>query len=156
MPIKLKEENGGKILIIHATGKLVKKDYGHLVSEFARLVRLHGRLRVLFDMTGFHGWNTAAMWEDIKFDLTHFADIERLAMVGDHQWQHFMAIFFKPFTNAESRYFDHADVVKAQKWLRSGNRNRKPAKPHRRNAGPKSSGSGPGKRKTNETTNTKA
>jgi hypothetical protein len=127
MPIQLHEENGGKILVIHVTGKLVKKDYGHVVSEFKRLVEQHGALRVLFDMTGFRGWNAAAMWEDIKFDLKHFADIERLAMVGDKQWQHFMAIFFKPFTNAKSRYFDHADIAEARKWLREGNRHRKPA-----------------------------
>ena len=31
MPIQLKEENGGKILVIHISGKLVKADYGHFV-----------------------------------------------------------------------------------------------------------------------------
>ena len=151
MPIKLKEENDGKILVIHVTGKLAKKDYGHLVSEFKRLVRLHGRLRVLFDMTGFHGWNAAAMWEDIKFDIKHFVDIERLAMVGDRQWQHFMAIFFKPFTNAESRYFDHADLVKARKWLHAGPRIRKQAAPRPHNAGLELFREGLGRqKKTNE------
>jgi hypothetical protein len=33
MPIQLNEENGGKILVIHVTGKLVKEDYPDLVSE---------------------------------------------------------------------------------------------------------------------------
>ena len=37
---------------------------------------------MLFDMTDFHGWDAGAAWEDIKFDIKHFADIERLAMVG--------------------------------------------------------------------------
>jgi hypothetical protein len=60
----------------------VKEDYEHFVPEFERLVRQHGKLRVLFDMTGFHGWEASALWEDIKFDSKHFADIERLAMVG--------------------------------------------------------------------------
>jgi hypothetical protein len=32
-------------------------------------------------MTGFHGWEAGALWEDIKFDLKHYADIERLAMI---------------------------------------------------------------------------
>jgi len=30
-------------------------------------------------MTGFHGWDAGALWEDIKFDIKHFGDIERLA-----------------------------------------------------------------------------
>lgn len=117
MPIQLKEENGGKLLAVHVSGKLAKSDYEHLVPEFERLCRLHGKLNVLFDMTGFHGWTAGALWEDIKFDLTHFGDIERLAMVGDKKWQEGMATFCKPFTKATIRYFEHTDSVEAKKWL---------------------------------------
>ena len=52
------------------------------MPEFERLLRQHGRLRVLVDMSDFHGWEGSAVWEDIKFDIKHFADIERAAMVG--------------------------------------------------------------------------
>ena len=117
MPIQLNEENGGKVLILHISGKLVKADYEHFVNEFERLIRQHGKLRVLFDMGGLHGWDAGAAWEDIKFDIKHFADIERLAMVGDKKWQHGMAMFFKPFTKAIIRYFDHAEATEARKWL---------------------------------------
>ena len=72
MPIQLNEENGGKLLAVHVSGKLAKADYEHFVPEFERLVRQHGKLRVLFDMTGFHGWEAGALWEDIKFDVKHF------------------------------------------------------------------------------------
>jgi hypothetical protein len=68
MPIQLDEQDGGKILVVHAGGKLAKADYVRFVPEFERLVRQHGKLRVLFDMTGFHGWEPGALWEDIKFD----------------------------------------------------------------------------------------
>ena len=57
-------------------------------------------------------------WEDIKFDIKHFAHIERLAMVGERKWQHGMATFCKPFTTATIRYFDHADAAEALEWLR--------------------------------------
>ena len=117
MPIQLTEENGGKMLVVNLSGKLVKADYPGFVSEFERLLRQHGKMRVLFDMTGFTGWDAGAAWEDIKFDLKHFADIERLAMVGDKQWQHGLTVIFKPFTKATIRYFDHADATEARKWL---------------------------------------
>ncbi len=117
MSIQLIEENGGKILVVHVSGKLVKADYPDFVSEFERLVRQHGKLLVLFDMTGFQGWDSGAAWEDIKFDMKHFADIRRMAMVGNKKWQHGMATFFKPFTKATTRYFDHTDTVQARKWL---------------------------------------
>jgi len=117
MSIQFNEENDGKVLVIHVSGKLVKADYEHFVPEFERLVRQHGKLSVLFDMTDFHGWEAAAMWEDTKFAIKHFADIERLAMVGEKKWQHGMATFCKPFTKATVRYFDHTDGAAARKWL---------------------------------------
>jgi len=117
MPIQLNEENGGKILVVHVSGRLAKADYEHFVPEFERLVRQHGKLRMLFDMTGFHGWEAGALWEDIKFDTKHFADIAQLAMVGEKKWQQGMATFCKPFTTATIRYFDRGDAAEARKWL---------------------------------------
>ena len=87
------------------------------MPEFERLIQEHGKLRVLFDTANFHGWEAGAAWEDLKFGIKHFADIERFAMVGEKQWQHGMATFAKPFTKATVRYFDHADADQARKWL---------------------------------------
>jgi hypothetical protein len=117
MSIQLTEENDGKVLVVHVSGKLIKADYERFVPEFERLVRKHGKLRLLFDMTGFHGWDLSAAWEDFKFGVEHFADIERLAMVGEKQWQHGMATLCKPFTKAMVRYFEHAEAAEARKWL---------------------------------------
>jgi hypothetical protein len=117
MPIQVNEEHGGKLLAVHVSGKLAKSDYEHFVPEFERLVSLIGKLRVLFDMTSFHGWEAGALWEDIKFNFKHFSDIERLAMVGDKKWEHGMATFCKPFTKAKIRYFDHDEAAAARQWL---------------------------------------
>jgi hypothetical protein len=117
MSIHFEEENGGKVLVVEVSGKLETANYERFVPEFERLVREHGKLRVLFDMTGFHGWELCALWEDIKFDVNHFSDIERLAMVGEKKWQQGMATFCKPFTNATIRYFEHTELDKAMEWL---------------------------------------
>ena len=117
MPIKLTEENDGKVLVAYVTGKLIKADYERFVSEFERLILVHGKIRLLFDMVAFHGWDVGAAWEDLKLGLKHFSDIERLALVGETKWQHGMATFCKPFTRAAVRYFDHVDAAGARKWL---------------------------------------
>jgi SpoIIAA-like len=49
--------------------------------------------------------------------MKHFADIDRLAMVGDNRWEHGMATFCTPFTKATIRYFDQAAAAEARKWL---------------------------------------
>jgi len=117
MSIQLNEENGGKLLAVQVSGKLAKQDYEQFVPEFERLLRQHGKLSVLFDMTDFHGWEASALWEDTKFAIHHFADIEKIAMLGEKRWQQGMASFCKPFTTATVRYFDHADAAEARQWL---------------------------------------
>jgi hypothetical protein len=120
MPIQINEDNGGKILAVHVTGKLTKADYERFVPEFERLVRQNGKVRVLFEMSDFHGWDGSALRDEINFDLDHLFDIERLAMVGDKKWEQIMSVFCKPFTTATIRYFDHMEAAKARKWLDEG------------------------------------
>jgi SpoIIAA-like len=120
MPIQLKEEEGGRTLVVHVTGKLVKADYASFVHEFERLFQQRGKLRVLYDMTDFHGWDLGALWEGTMLKIKHSSDterVERCAMVGEKKWQKDMTTFCKPLTNATIRYFDHADAAEARKWL---------------------------------------
>ena len=117
MAANLSEANGGKVLEVQVSGKLTHDDYQRLVPAFERLVKQHGKIRVLFEMAGFHGWEAGALWDDIKFDLKHFSDIEQLAMVGDKKWEQGMSAFCRPFTTAKIRYFDSAAIQKARAWL---------------------------------------
>ena len=64
-------------------------------------------------MTAFHGWEGDGLSEKLKFDMSHFAGIERIAAVGDKKWQRGMTAFFTPFSKATTRYFDHADTASA-------------------------------------------
>ena len=117
MNLKLTERDEGKVMEVQVSGKLSAEDYKQFVPEFERRLQKHGRVRVLFDMTDFHGWDAGALWEDIKFDLKHFGDIERVAMIGDKKWEKGMSVFCRPFTKAKVRYFDHAQEKEAHTWV---------------------------------------
>jgi hypothetical protein len=120
MPVKVQELNEGKVISVKMSGKLTAEDYSHLVPEMERQIKAHGKLRMLVEMHDFHGWEVAALWEDMKFDVKHFKDIERIAMVGETKWQHGMATFCKPFTTAKIRYFDRSEAAQALPWLEEG------------------------------------
>lgn len=115
--LTLQEMNEGKLLEIHVTGKLAKQDYEHFVPTVEKLVKEHGKIRLLVDMHDFHGWTAGALWQDVKFDMRHFNHIERIAMVGEKKWQRGMSVFCKPFTAAKIRYFDHSSIEEARTWL---------------------------------------
>jgi hypothetical protein len=117
MAIAMIEKNGRTTLEAQVSGKLVHEDYQSFVPQFERLVKQHGKIRVLFEMKDFHGWEPGALWDDLKFDLKHFSDIERLAMMGEKQWEKGMSVFCKPFTTARVRYFERAAIAEARAWL---------------------------------------
>ncbi len=117
MPIELREENNGKILDVGLVGTLEKEDYPRLIREFRRLVALHAKIRVLLDMSRFQGWDAGALWEEIKFDLQHLKEMERLAVVGEKRWQHAIAGFAGAVFPAATRYFDESDAAQARAWV---------------------------------------
>jgi len=120
MAVELLEENGGKILIISVTGKLRREDYKSFVPKVEELFLKFRKIRMVFKMRDFHGWDAGALWEDIKFDIRHFSDIESLAIVGDKKWEKGMSLFCKPFTKARIKYFDLSEIFKAYEWIRAG------------------------------------
>ena len=105
MAVQLQQQSDSKIVEINLSGKLTKEDYQQFVPQIEQQIREHGKIRVLFQMSDFHGWKAGALWEDIKFDVKHFSDIERLAMIGDKAWEKGMSVFCKPFTTAKIRFF---------------------------------------------------
>ncbi|HEY6333138.1 MAG TPA: STAS/SEC14 domain-containing protein [Blastocatellia bacterium] len=120
MPVELNIEGkaGHKVLVVRASGKLSKGDYQHFLPQVEGLVKEQGKARILFAMHDFHGWEAGALWEDLKFDVGHFDDIERLGLVGEKEWEERMALFCEPFTNADIRYFDQTEADQALQWIK--------------------------------------
>ena len=117
MAVRMAERHDGTILEVQVRDKLTHEDYHQFVPEFERLVKQHGKINVLFEMVDFHGWEAAAMWDDVKFNLTHLSQINRLAMVGNKKWEQGMANFCAPFGHADVRFFDPTQFAEARAWL---------------------------------------
>ena len=118
MPIKLTELMETGVLEVIATGKLTDEDYQQrFIPEMERLTKQHRKIRLLFEMTQFHGWEPKAAWDDLKLAVKHRDDIERVAMVGERNWQHWMTELAKPFTKATVRYFNETEASQARAWI---------------------------------------
>ncbi|RCS50548.1 STAS/SEC14 domain-containing protein [Bremerella cremea] len=105
------------LTIVRISGKLTAEDYEKFVPEVEKQIAEFGKLRLLVELHDFHGWTLAAVWDDINFDMKHWNDIKRLAIVGESKWEAGMAVFCKPFTGAKVKYFDHSKLEQAKKWL---------------------------------------
>ena len=109
-----------RLVGIKLQGKLHDADYRTFVPAMEAEIAAYGKLRLLAYLEDFEGWDLHAAWDDFAFGVKHYADFERLALVGDSAWEEWMARLCKPFTTAEVRYFSHAAMDEAWAWLREG------------------------------------
>jgi hypothetical protein len=93
---------------------LHKRGYELFVERVEALIKEHGKIRILFDMDGFHGWEKGAQWFDID---RHFPGVERVAFVGDPKWENNIGALCKPFPSAQLRYFESESLALA--WVAS-------------------------------------
>ncbi len=117
MPVQIEEPQQGNVAIVKVNGRLDGKDYDIFVPVIESMIQKHGKIRIVLEMHDFHGWDAAALWDDIKFDWKHYSDIDRIAMVGNSKWEQGMAAFCRPFTRAKVRYFAELERELALSWI---------------------------------------
>jgi len=97
--------------------KLTAEDYRRFRELTDQRIERQGRINLLVVVKDFAGWTPAALWEDLKFDVAHYNDVARLAIVGKDPSQHWMATVSKPFTAAEVKYYSFGDIEMARDWV---------------------------------------
>jgi len=115
--VVITESAENNVITVEVTGKLTHADYQKLVPAVENMLDRHDRVRMLVILREFHGWTAGALWDDLKFDFKHYDDIDRLALVGDSQWENGMAVFCKPFSKATVKYFNIDDLDAAKVWI---------------------------------------
>ncbi len=109
----------GKILAIRASGKLNHQDYQSFLPKLEEKIKQYGQVSLLLELDNFSGWDLKAVKDDFKFAFKHMGDLDRIAIVGDKAWEHWMAIMAKPFVPLGSvHYFDRENLQEAWDWLR--------------------------------------
>ena len=84
---RVMSESSENVIGIEVSEKLTEQYYQNLVQLLEKAIEEHGKLRLLWDMDNFEGWSLDAFWQDLKLDTEHKDRIERLALIGDKQWE---------------------------------------------------------------------
>lgn len=115
---KYLKEHSENLVAIIVTGKLEKADYDSLIPEIEEKLRRHGKLNFYWEMVDFEGWDASGLWQDLKFDIKHVNDFNRIAFVGEKKWEERIGNLIKPFTSAEVSYFNTSQREQAMEWVR--------------------------------------
>jgi len=111
------QTNSSKIIGLKLSGKLHDEDYKAFVPLLEACLAAGEKVCLFALFEDFHGWDIHAAWDDMQLAVKHYADFQRIALVGDRAWEKWMAMLCKPFTQAEVRYFDAFKVEDAWAWL---------------------------------------
>jgi hypothetical protein len=105
------------VIATKAQENLTEADIQKIHPLIHNIVNRGQKVRWCFEMEDFSGWEFNAFWKDLKMDMFHADDYEKIAMVGEKKWQDWITQFMKPFTNAEIKYFDLKEKEQAKEWI---------------------------------------
>jgi len=107
------------VLGFAAKGVVTANDYEKiLIPEVERLFRRQNKVRLLYDLgEEFTGFEAAAMWDDAKLGLKHFASWDRLAVVTDIEWIRGAIKVFRHAMPGEVRLFGNRELAEAKRWI---------------------------------------
>ena len=109
----------GRTIVVRAIGKLSHEDYQAFLPSLEEILDQHEKISMLIELDEFTGWDLDAIKDDFKLGIKHYNDFERIAIVGDKAWEHWMTLMAKPFMlGAAVRYFDRERLQAAWDWLR--------------------------------------
>lgn len=108
------------VIEITVDGKITRAEFDDVISRFEGAIERHGKVRVLEHIVSFGGAPISAWWEDFRFALRHWSDVERAAVVADKKWIEAWTKIVRPFLRCEVRYFGSAEIERAREWVHEG------------------------------------
>jgi SpoIIAA-like len=103
---------------LEMSGLLRKADFERCEKELAGELRRVGRVKLLFRLKDFQGWEPHEDWNDLTFYVKHGDAIERIAIVGDARWRSEAMMFAAAgLRRASVQFFPENELASARAWL---------------------------------------
>ena len=112
------EHDSEDVYRVRITGLLRKGEMENVQSVAAREIERRDKLKLLFLLEQFMGWERGADWGDLDFYATHGRKIERIAIVGEEKWRDEALMFAGAgLRKADVQYFLPSQKDQARAWL---------------------------------------
>jgi hypothetical protein len=106
-----------KVLAITVSGRLTKEDYDRLLPELEELLEKHDSVRFYIKLEDLSGFETGALWKDMKFDFKHKNQYGKTAIVGDKKWEEWATKISKILFDSEMKFFYKDQSDDAWNWV---------------------------------------
>jgi hypothetical protein len=110
----------GNVYRFEIRGTLAKAEMDQAQAALADEMKRVGKVRLLFVLIGFKGWEKNPGWGDLSFYVQHGDTIERIAIVGDEGWKSEALMFAAAdLRSAPVEFFPSRAMAEARAWLSS-------------------------------------
>ena len=107
------------LIEMRVEGKVTHEDYEKLTPQMDEIIERHGKLDCLIEMKGVKSIEPKAILDDLKFDVRHAGDFNKVALVTDKTWHELATKLWSVFfPKAKVKCFDHDERDAAEKWVR--------------------------------------
>ena len=115
---KLKESLG-KAIGFKLSDEVTENEYKDFIAEIDTIIADQGKIKLLIVVDYPQDFDLKASWDNLVFWIKHIKDIERLAIVGQKEWEKWLELLEKPFIHAEVKYYKKSNTKDAWNWIKS-------------------------------------
>jgi|SRR5215510_15958711 len=117
MPAKVEPEGANRYCVT-ISGILRKSELEQVQTTVVQEMERVGKVRLLFILDQFKGWEKGADWGDTSFFDEHSHKVERIAIVGEERWRTDALTFaLADMRKSPTQYFLPKDIDRAAVWL---------------------------------------
>jgi hypothetical protein len=117
MSVKIEYE-ADDIYVLRISGILKQSEFSTEQSALARKIDSGSKIRLLFILENFDGWERGADWNDLDFMISHGGKISKIALVGEPRWETLALAFAGAgVRRAPVKFFPPNEVEQARSWL---------------------------------------
>lgn len=115
--IEIDERSRGRVLALHATGKISGDELEPVLERLERAIAEHGKVRLLVHVEDLGTFSPGAIMNDARFSLDHAGDVERVAVVADGILFGTYVKTAARFVPGEVRRFKSKELAEAWRWI---------------------------------------
>ena len=111
------KECSGNILGFEIVGGITKKQKKRICKVLENQIRESGKIRLLLVIVPHKKMDAESLLFDLNFTLTYSDKIERMAIIGNKEWENTWVALFGLFSHIRTQYFDRSEIKAAWKWI---------------------------------------
>lgn len=105
------------VAVLSASGKLSRQDYERTLPDLERMLKEHGKLRLLVELNDFAGWELPALAMDLRFSAKYRKYFGRIAVVGQGAIEKVLVVLGKALLGGRLRFFPEQRADAARQWV---------------------------------------